>query len=912
MNMNKFLLLFLFFALGCSGGNQEETIPNSVGDVFIPNDEIQENQEFALTREVFSLTNNQENIISETVILSETSNYTWSLSKNVDYGTLSLNKNNNNLIFNYTPNLTINNVLDTFSIKIRYIEDDKIKEKNFLIKIEVGEVSDSTYSGGGQNEEDNEEIFKITWKTVINKPDKSSFNEKVVDSNFPKILSYEIIKDVCKGDIFYNKVNNSIFISYTPSEFGTESIRLKITQEKENGTLLVEEKDIFLNIGGVSAPRSCNSVIVDEEDEGNPEEEDEEEVIISNPEESHSWILEHYFYNTEIQEEIFFTSTFQNFFSYEIVKQPCSGNLNITKQGNSLKFNYSPESNYSGTESFVVKVRQKRAENVDLIVQKEIIINIMQSGEINNPCLDSGGNDSGEGGDSGSGEEGGDDEENNSGEIIINNPIIINSWNPQIINIITNNLENPNFTFNIKENPCKGEFSVSTSGRNIVLSYDPLDFFYGTQSFLLEYIFYNEENILEKQEIRFFININGESQVDNSCRESSDGENGEGTGGGVVGGGGNSGNDGNEAGSCDPLVIEGCDDGVTENPEEIVDLGYDFTFIESVLIPQNEIYNGDFGIGTPPGFVEREIVSNPKKGIIEFNPDMNSYKYTPYKNHVGNDSFKVRFSPSYGEHSGGVKTFYIKIKATRDSLSFDYVGFTSEPDYINVIDKNDPLTLSLASIDNLFFGKNIGNDYFISINPDNILCPSLNSNYYFSKIFGESEANNLAITYGSLWECQHGVTYLNEEKIIFNNGKHLLLGFDNSVYLGVKRDSAIDNTLDYLNFNYNSFRRIIISYKKGENRSLIESSNLFLNISGNSYINLGNGYFSIINSNNYGGYYLSNIYSYNSANNQMVLVHTENELGSFVLIENNYYIFTKEYYSNGEALGATLQLIDNL
>lgn len=915
MKLINILVIFLLINLttSCSQNSEEESSSPKTVVENTPDDNVSTESQFIVNKEVFLLENSQFNIKEEKVILSDTANYTWSLTKNVDYGTIQILKNNNDLEFDYTPNLTINNVLDSFSIKIRYIEDGKIKEKNFNIKVQVGEVSDSNYNGGDSGSGDNEEIFKLTWKTVINKPDKSSFNEKVIDSNFNKTFSYEIVKDVCGGDIFYNKVGDSLYISYTPTNLGTEKITIKVTQEKDDGSFLVEEKDVFLNIGGVSAPKDCT--VVENPDTGGGDTGsggDTGGEVVSDPEESHSWVLEHFFNDYLEEDNLFFTSTFQNFFSYEIVKNPCSGNLSIIKEDNTLKFRYDPVDGFNTTESFIIKIRQKRSENVDLVVQKEIKINVLQSGEINNSCVDNGdGGDTGSGGDTGGGDTGsGGDTGGNVESIVINNPINLDTWEPQILNLVENNLENPNFTFNILENPCKGDFSISSSGNKIIMNYDPLDNFFGTQSFKLEYIFYNETNTLEKQEISFFINIKGESSVDNSCREETDNGGDTGSGGGVIGGGGNSGSDGQAGENCNPLVIADCDDGTVENPEEIVELGYQYTFVDYVLIPQNQIFNGDFGLGTPPGSINRTILEDPKKGILEFLPEAKAYKYTPYKNHVGLDTFKVNFEPLYGDgqYSGGTKTFSLKIKASRESLEFQYVGFTSEPDYVNIIDQNDPYSRKLKTIDSMLVGQNLGNDYFITINPDTLTCPT-NEKYYFSKFFGDSETMNLYLDVSSLWSCEYGISYLNEEKIIFNTGKHLLLGQENSIYLGVKDNSSINKTLDFLSNNYSNYERTIIHYTKSSDQTFSEFTPLILNINSENYLNLGNGLYSKIKINYYQGIDLVNLYKYESSNMNEII--TDSALGTFSIIDNYYYVFLKDYILDNENKGLTVQIIKN-
>lgn len=903
-----FVFLLINLTISCSQNSEEESSSKTVVEN-TPEDNISTESQFVVNKDIFLLENSQFNIKNEKVILSYTANYTWSLTKNVDYGTIHIFKNNNDLEFDYTPNLTINNVLDSFSIKIRYIEDGKIKEKNFYIKVQVGDISDNNYNGGGGDSGETEDIFKLTWKTVINKPDKSSFNEKVIESNFKKSFTYEVLKDVCDGDIFYNKVGSSLYISYTPVNLGTKKITIKVTQEKDDGSFLIEEKDIFLNIGGVSAQKDCTIIENPDTrgDGGDAGSGGDSGEVVSDPEESHSWNLEHFFNDYLEEDNLFFTSTFKNFFSYEIVKNPCIGNLSIIKEDNTLKFRYDPVDGFNTTESFIIKIRQKRSENVDLVVQNEVKINVLQSGEINNSCVDNGDVGYNGGGNTGTG---GGDTGGNVESIVINNPINLDTWDSQIINLVENNLENPNFTFNILENPCKGDFSISSSGNKIIMNYDPLDNFFGTQSFKLEYIFYNETNTLEKQEMSFFININGESSVDNSCREENDTGGDNGSGGGVIGGGGNSGNDGQSGKNCNPLFIADCDDGTVENPEEIVELGYQYTFADYVLIPQNQIFNGDFGLGTPPGNINRIISEDPKKGILKFLPEAKAYKYTPYKNHVGLDTFKVNFEPlyGYGEYSGGTKTFSLKIKASRKSLDFQYVGFTSEPDYVNIIDQNDPYSIKLKTIDSMLIGQNLGNDYFITINPDTLTCPT-NEKYYFSKFFGDSETMNLYLDVSSLWSCEYGILYLNEEKIIFNTGKHLLLGQENSIYLGVKDNSSINKTLDFLSNNYSNYERTIIHYKKSSDQTFSEFTPLILNINSENYLNLGNRLYSKIKINYYQGIDLVNLYKYESSSMSEIL--TDSSFGSFSIIDNYYYIFLKDYMLDNDNKDQTIQIIKN-
>jgi hypothetical protein len=917
MNIKVVFLIFLIIT-GCSQKPQEGGTESSNPKTETPVDNESNIKEFSLVNNIFSLASNENNFKSEKVLDASDSNYTWSLSKNVDFGNISLVKDGKDLIFDYTPNLTINDIEDSFEIKIRYVQDSKIQEKNFLVKIQIGEVSSGGSNGGenGSGGSSGGTTYDLNWKTVINKSNKDSFNEKIVESNYPKILSYELIKDVCSGSSFINQVGNKLYLSYSPSLNGTESIKLKITQETENGDFLIEEKEIFINIGGISAVRDCssgdnsgsgnNSGGEDGTDNGNNDD------VTSSPEESHSWILNHLYFDYNIQQNKFFTSTFQNFFSYEIIQQPCKGSLSISKIDNELFFNYDPEDNVNGTQSFIIKIRQKRSENTDLIVEKEVKINVLQSGEVDYSCYDNNGGDNGSGGDNGgnSGNSGSGSGNTYSNSLIINNPISINSFENQEIILVENDYEISNFNFSILENTCKGEFSLSMSGRNLLLNYDPLDQFFGTQSFKIEYMFYNESNILEKQEMIFYLNIFGESSVDNSCRDGSStgGDNGSG-GGGVIGGDGGSGSDGQAGNQCDPLVVEDCDDGTVDNPVEIVELGYTFTFNESVLIPQNTSYNGTFGIGTPPGDIIRTIVEQPKKGILTFSANLDQYVYIPFINHVGDDSFRIKFEPLYGDNqfSGGEKTFYIKIKASRESLDFNYVGFTSEPDYINVINENDSKTDILLTKPNFLVGFNKTNDHFVSINPNALACPSVNT-YYFIKIFGDSEVYNQNLNYGGLWTCEYNVAYLNEEKVMFYTNDYALLGEAGSVYLGILKADTSNNTSNYLNFNYTNFNMKRIFYEKSFN-NLITGNNLIEEINTVPYLNLGNGLYSKINQNYYGGYDLVNLYS---INNGIVSLNKEKSLiGSFIIINGTYFIFNDEYNYNSENQGKTLLIIEN-
>lgn len=911
---NFIFLLLIFSLVSCGGGGGDSDSGgannNSNPTTNNPNNGSDTQTEFTLAKEVFALESSENNLKEEKVLFSNASSYTWSLSKNVDFGSIELNKDGTDLIFDYTPNLTINNIEDSFSIKIRYIEDSQIKEKNFTVKIQIGDINSGGGFNGGSGGSDSGSEFDITWKTVITKANKDSFNEKIVDSSYTKTFTYEVVKDVCSGSSFFNKIGNKLYLSYSPSLSGTESIKIKVTQEKDDGSFLVEEKEVFINIAGVSAVRECSSGDSGGGDTGGGDSSGGDDVV-SAPEESHTWILDHFYYDYNIKQNKFFTSTFQNFFSYEVLKQPCSGTLTINKIDNELFFNFDPEDNKNGTESFIIRIRQKRSENVDLIVEKEVKINVLQSGEVNNSCVDTGGGDGSGGGDSGGGGDGsGGTSYTNS--LIITNPINLDSFESQQITIVNNDYETSNYNFNILQNPCKGDFSLSTSGRDLVLNYDPLDQFFGTQSFNVEYVFYNENNILEKQQITFYVNINGESSVDNSCRESSGGgDSGGGSGGGVIGGDGGDGSAGQGGSSCDPLVTPECDDGTVDNPVETVELGYTFTFNESNIVNQNTTFNGTFGIGTPPGQVLTSIVNQPKKGILQLSSDPDKYTYIPFTNHAGDDYFTVNFDPQYDGLPGGSKTFYIKLKASRESLSFEYVGFTSEPDYVNIINSNDSRTDKLLQKGNLLVGFNKINDHFVTLNPNSFSCPSVNT-YYFLKMFGISEVYNQNLSYGGLWSCsaeEGNIAYLNEEKIIFNTGDYVLLGEGGTVYLGILKSSASNQTANYKNLNYSNFNSKRLFYENSENDSLNLSENLLNEINAISYLNLGNGQYAQVSLNYYGGYDLKNLYTINDG--ILNLEESNDLIGSFIIIDGTYYVYLEKYILNNEDKGQTLLIINS-
>ena len=903
MSMSKWvILLFSIVVLISCSEDSSSTKDSSVRDK--PDIEIpSSNGSFSLASETFKLNSNEENFRSEDVLYANNISYTWSLSKNVNFGTVNIIKEDNNLKFDYTPNLTITNVEDSFEIKIRFVEDGLLKEKNYTIKVIIGEINSGNdnsddSSGEENNQEDN---YTIEWTTLINRSNKNSFNQKIISSSYNKSFSYELIKDVCSGSAFLNRNGNDLFLSYSPSLSGTESLKLKVIQEKDNGDFIEEEKEILISIEGVSAVRSCETNNDENSNGGGGDNNDE---VVSEPEEYHSWNIEHFYYNYDISQNLFFTSTFQNFFSYEITEFPCKGDLSITKIDNKLYFNYDPEDNHNGSESFKIKIRQKRSENVDLIVEKEIKINVLQSGEVNKSCLDSGSDD-----DNSDPDDSGGNSDSYSNTIILNNPINLESFDSQSIIIAKNDYELSNYTFKILENPCKGEFSVNNIGRDLILNYDPLDNFYGTQSFKIEYTFYNEQSSLEKQEINYLINIFGESTVDRSCDSESEGEDSEdNTGGGVVGGNGSDGGSGSAGDSCDPLVVADCDDGVTDNPQEIVDLGYQFTFNESFSVGQNITYQGSFGIGTPPGDLDRTIIEQPKKGVIQFLSDLDKYVYIPYTNHVGDDTFKINFSPNYGEFNGGTKTFYVKIVSSRDSLDFNYIGFTSSPEYINIINENDSKTDIILNKNNFLIGFNKFNDHFSSIKPETLSCPEITS-YYYIKIFGDSEVYNQNLDYNGLWNCEYNIASLNQEKIILNSSNYSLLGEDNSIYLGIKKSNNLNQTDSYLNYNYNSYslKRLFINNESNDELNLNQS--LILSINAINYLNLGNGYYTKIFKNYYGGYDLIDIYSYNDG--ILNLIENNSLYGSMIIIDGVFYIGLEKYKVSTEDKGQTILIIES-
>ena len=143
---------------------------------------------------------------------------------------------------------------------------------------------------------------------------------------------------------------------------------------------------------------------------------------------------------------------------------------------------------------------------------------------------------------------------------------------------------------------------------------------------------------------------------------------------------------------------------------------------------------------------------------------------------------------------------------------------------------------------------------------------------------------------------------------MFYTNDYVLLGEAGSVYLGILKADTSNNTSNYLNLNYTNFNMKRIFYEKSLNNTFT-GNNLIKEINTIPYLNLGNGFYSKISQNYYGGYDLVDLYT---INNGVVSLSKEKSLiGSLIIINGTYFIFNDEYEYNSENQGKTLLIIEN-
>ena len=808
------LLLMLLISCSQESTSENESSKNNSdnsGDVISNIEEI--NSFFEI--------NNGNNIVGE-VLYENSQDFIWQITKNTDYGNINLFRDGNQIKIAYVPNQI--NIVDNFKLNIQILDKVLVeKELNFLIQVGTPDTNtDDENNIPNQNPEPSSPNDFIL--SNINRVNNSSFNQLIID--FEESFSYSIVKNTCTGVAFLNKSGNKLYLSYSPSStfIGSELLKIKIVQ---NGIETIY--DFYINIKGSSQPQEVC--------ETDPELPPEDDPIIDTPSESYSWFNNFNINNQGSYQFKIFETTFSEFYSYEILESNCSGNISLSKINNSLFVNYTSENNES--QKITIRIRQRRTGKPDLVLDQEILITYNNNENYNLSCIDN--NPPIENPDDNNLPP---EEETNPtlepNKFFFDEEINIDSWDTIYKKIFISSYPST-FAYQVLENPCKGLFSISKSNNELFLSYDSIDYFYGTQSFKVKFFYQDENNIDQEFLIDYKINIKAQSSVDNSCRENDSSNNGSG---GVIDNSGSNGSDGEEADGC---IID------CEGTGGFVDLGFNTTLNTFRDLDQNILYNSSFNLSNAPGQINITIVEAPKKGILTINNDY-TFSYQPYTNHVGNDTVLLNFETTYNQSFGGNQEYTFNIIAdTSGNANPTAIGFTQESRFMNLLDINDSQSEILLN-NNLLIGLNTGNDFFFNIPVNNLVCPNNNENFYALKIFGNSSSNLETISLSSLWNCTDNISYLNTEKIIFYNGDSGLLFQDDSIYLIQKNINSISN---YVNKSLNQFiLNLTDSSYTSSNELLISQLNGFY------YLKIGNNRFSEIKINNT-LFTLENIYDNN-------------------------------------------------